>query len=255
MCQSLTPPSPPPAPPELGVLYEPSRVRSLLWSSPISLSLAASLLATPATVQVMRQPRTVTVALEGDFAPPPPPPGPGGAAPAETPRAENPAPSLNQEAVPELTPHTLPTEPIPVPEPALTASSLPQGEGIPGGAPVGVPGGVPGGVAGGKVGGVLGGKVGGIVPPRFDAAYLKNPAPEYPSLSRRMGEIGQVVLRVLVTPQGVADRMEIKNSSGYARLDQAALEAVRKWRFIPARQGEEPLSAWVIVPITFNLDA
>jgi protein TonB len=93
-----------------------------------------------------------------------------------------------------------------------------------------------------------------VVPPRFDVAYLNNPRPEYPRVSRRMGEHGKVMLRVYVTEQGTAERVEVRTSSGSQRLDQAARSAVEQWKFVPARQGDDPVAAWVIVPITFVLE-
>jgi len=93
-----------------------------------------------------------------------------------------------------------------------------------------------------------------LVLPRFDAAYLQNPPPAYPALARRLGEQGRVLLRVLVTAEGMADRVELKASSGTDRLDRAALDAVKRWRFVPARQGEQAVSAWVVVPISFSLE-
>ena len=92
-----------------------------------------------------------------------------------------------------------------------------------------------------------------VVQPRFDAAYLDNPRPPYPSVSRRLGEEGEVRLRVQVDPAGLAQQVEIQQGSGYPRLDQAALDTVRQWRFVPARQGNQPVAAWVIVPIQFTL--
>jgi protein TonB len=89
----------------------------------------------------------------------------------------------------------------------------------------------------------------------FDAAYLNNPAPVYPLMSRRNGEAGKVLLLVQVSKQGTAAQVEIKQSCGFARLDEAALEAVRKWRFIPARRGEEVIAASVVVPLTFRLNS
>jgi len=91
------------------------------------------------------------------------------------------------------------------------------------------------------------------VAPRFDAAYLDNPAPSYPPLSRRAGEQGRVLLRVHVTADGLADDVQVRESSGFARLDTAAQETVRRWRFVPARQGDRQVAAWVIVPINFAL--
>lgn len=89
---------------------------------------------------------------------------------------------------------------------------------------------------------------------RFDADYLKNPAPAYPPLSRRMGEEGKVILRVLVNPQGTADSVEIKTSSGSVRLDEAAQKTVRNWKFIPAKRGDTAVQSWVLVPIIFKLE-
>lgn len=89
--------------------------------------------------------------------------------------------------------------------------------------------------------------------PRFDTNYLLNPAPTYPALSRRLGEEGKVVLRVFVEPDGRPSQIEIKTSSDSPRLDQAALDAVWRWKFVPARRGEEALGAWVLVPLVFNL--
>lgn len=92
-----------------------------------------------------------------------------------------------------------------------------------------------------------------VTAPRFDAAYLNNPAPTYPPLSRRLGEQGRVLVRVFVNPNGAPTKVQLRESSGHPRLDAAAEEAVRGWRFVPARRGDEPVGAWVLVPITFNL--
>ena len=93
-----------------------------------------------------------------------------------------------------------------------------------------------------------------IIPPRFNADYLQNPAPAYPALARRMHEQGRVLIRVLVSADGVPERIELKASSGSTRLDNSALETIRTWKFVPARQGEQKIAAWVVVPITFALD-
>lgn len=94
-----------------------------------------------------------------------------------------------------------------------------------------------------------------VVPARFDADYLQNPAPVYPPMAKRMGEQGKVLLRAHVLPSGMPDAVEVKQSSGSPRLDQAAVEAVRRWRFVPARQGEEAVASWVLIPIVFNLES
>ncbi|MCX7218379.1 MAG: TonB family protein [Burkholderiales bacterium] len=89
----------------------------------------------------------------------------------------------------------------------------------------------------------------------FDAAYLNNPAPAYPLISRRQGEFGKVLLLVQVTPHGTAAQVEIKQSCGFPRLDEAALEAVRKWHFVPARHGDVAVAASVVVPLSFKLNS
>lgn len=89
---------------------------------------------------------------------------------------------------------------------------------------------------------------------RFDAAYLHNPHPAYPALSRRMGEEGKVLLKVRVTPDGRAAAVDVEKSSNFDRLDDAALRSVAHWRFVPAKRGEEAIEATVIVPIVFRLD-
>lgn len=93
-----------------------------------------------------------------------------------------------------------------------------------------------------------------IIPPVFGADYLHNPPPDYPAASKRLREEGKVMLRVFVSAAGVADKVEVERSSGSARLDSAAREAVRAWRFVPARQGGQAIPAWVIVPIQFSLE-
>lgn len=90
--------------------------------------------------------------------------------------------------------------------------------------------------------------------PRFYAAYLSNPPPVYPLAARRHGIEGRVLVRAEIQTDGSCSRVELKTSSGSNLLDQAALEAVRKWRFIPARKGSQVLVAWVEVPIAFKLE-
>lgn len=93
-----------------------------------------------------------------------------------------------------------------------------------------------------------------IEQPKFGVAYLNNPAPEYPRLARRMGEEGRVLLKVLVTEKGAANTVVIEKSSGFTRLDQSAIDAVKRWRFVPARKGNQALSAYVLVPVNFSLE-
>jgi protein TonB len=93
-----------------------------------------------------------------------------------------------------------------------------------------------------------------VAPPVFNAAYLRNPAPRYPASARRAGTQGTVTLRVQVTREGLAARVDVEKSSGSPHLDAAAVEAVKAWRFVPARQGAEPVESRVLVPIVFRLE-
>lgn len=90
--------------------------------------------------------------------------------------------------------------------------------------------------------------------PGLNADYLNNPAPVYPDSARRQGEQGRVLLRVLVDAAGSVQQTVLRKSSGFAALDQAALDAVKNWRFVPARRGVEAVAAWVVVPISFSLE-
>jgi protein TonB len=94
-----------------------------------------------------------------------------------------------------------------------------------------------------------------VEPPRFGAAYLNNPAPDYPLMARSSGQQGRVLLKVLVTENGAAETVVLATSSGFERLDQAAIEAVKKWSFIPAKRSSQPISAYVLVPVKFSLNS
>jgi len=94
-----------------------------------------------------------------------------------------------------------------------------------------------------------------ITPPAFNAAYLRNPPPAYPALARRNGEEGTVLLRVLVGRDGTPLKVEVDQSSRSRALDRAALDAVKDWRFAPARRGVENVEAWVRVPVSFRLES
>ena len=94
-----------------------------------------------------------------------------------------------------------------------------------------------------------------LVGARFDADYLHNPKPVYPAASRRLGEEGRVLLRVRVSAQGLPLSVDVRQSSGSPRLDEAARAAVERWRFVPAKQGTEAVESTVVVPLQFTLDS
>ncbi|UCV01047.1 energy transducer TonB [Acidovorax radicis] len=90
--------------------------------------------------------------------------------------------------------------------------------------------------------------------PSSDAAYLNNPKPSYPAISKRMGEQGKVVLRVLIGTDGLPQKVEISKSSGFDRLDRQAQEAVMRWRFVPGKRNGVPETMWNLVPVNFVLE-
>ena len=90
--------------------------------------------------------------------------------------------------------------------------------------------------------------------PSTDADYLNNPRPAYPPLSKRMGEQGKLVVRVLIGADGLPQKAEIRTSSGFERLDQAGLATVMKWRYVPGKRAGVPEAMWFNVPINFVLE-
>jgi protein TonB len=94
-----------------------------------------------------------------------------------------------------------------------------------------------------------------LIESRYDAATLNNPKPPYPLVARRHGAQGRVVLSVQVSASGTSNEVLLRRSSGHAVLDNAALQTVRHWRFVPARRGDTPVESWVDVPIIFRLES
>ena len=92
-----------------------------------------------------------------------------------------------------------------------------------------------------------------VTPASASAGYLKNPAPEYPSLAMRRGWEGTVLLRVHVLANGKPGEIQIQKSSGRDQLDAAALAAVKRWSFVPAKQGDVAQDGWDSVPIDFKI--
>lgn len=200
----------------------------------------------PAAVEappVVQAPPEPPSPLPAPLEPPPPPP----VATPEPPRPRlQPAPRKNEvRQTPQAEPRTLPEPqpavdtpaPVAAPSEPVAAPTRPQ----PTPAPTAATRSSPAPAA-------------PVTAARFDAAYLNNPPPLYPRVSRRMREEGRVLLRVFVTSDGTPGRIELSESSGSSRLDQAAEAAVASWRFVPARQGKRAIDAWVIVPIVFRLE-
>jgi periplasmic protein TonB len=77
--------------------------------------------------------------------------------------------------------------------------------------------------------------------------------PSYPSSARRLGIQGMTTLRVYIAADGRVTEVLIQESAGHPDLDSAAAEAVKRWRFEPARRGAEAVGVWVLLPVEFRL--
>ena len=203
------------------------------------------------------------------------------------PRAElEPEPEPKQEPKDEakiVESQVSPAAPPPPPPPPLFVAAIPTltsdtsaddpyaqvdgggADGVEAGAAGGVEAGVAGGVKGGVPRGTKTGVVGGvasvaarkplpIIGPSYNAAYLHNTPPAYPAMARRNGLQGRAIIRVLVGLDGHPQRVRLQTSSGTSILDDAAIEAVQLWTFVPARQGTMAIAAEVDVPLVFRLE-
>ena len=90
--------------------------------------------------------------------------------------------------------------------------------------------------------------------PSSDADYLQNPKPAYPAISRRLNEQGRTTVRVLIGTDGQPQRAEIGKSSGFNRLDDAAVATVMRWRYVPGKRGGVAEAMWFNVPINWVLE-
>ncbi len=170
--------------------------------------------------------------------PPPPPPEPEQPVedpdaakpppkPVEKPKVEKPKPVKKPEPVkkavapapPVPAAPSTPTPPAPTPAPAAPAPAAPVKESA---------------------------AISGL-------ASLGNPPPEYPGAALRKGMEGRVILRIKVMPNGRAGTVEVTKSSGKQVLDDAAVETVRNWKFIPAKRGDTPIEGFATQTIDFKL--
>ena len=77
--------------------------------------------------------------------------------------------------------------------------------------------------------------------------------PRYPESARRRGIEGTALLKMRITAQGSVADVQLERSAGHPELDESAMEAVRRWRFNPARRDGEPVAVWVLIPVEFKL--
>jgi periplasmic protein TonB len=93
-----------------------------------------------------------------------------------------------------------------------------------------------------------------VVLPSSDGEYLHNPKPIYPSMSKRLGEQGNVDIRIFVSAEGLPQKVELLKTSGFERLDQAALAVVTRWTFVPGKRGGVPEAMWMSTKIKFEME-
>lgn len=175
------------------------------------------------------------------------------------PRVEPPSPAPAPAPAPEPTPKPVPRKverprpaprPLAVPDPAPAPPTAPVGatQPQPPAPPVAAP------VAAAPSPAPAPAAPARVELPSTNADYLQNPVPPYPAISKRLGEQGKVVLRVLIAPDGTAREAEFVQRSGYERLDEAARTTVLKWRYVPGKRGGVPEAMWFNVPINFVLE-
>jgi len=192
----------------------------------------------PIEIQLVAPPAPRTVAPPPPPAiptpPPPKPPPPPPPKPKPKPKpVPKPAPKPKPKPAPPPPPEPVvaPTPPAPAP-PAPAAPSAPVAPAAPVAAPVEVP----------------------VVPAHTRATSKRNPKPEYPSIARRRGWEGKVLLRIHVGADGLPGRVEVATSSGREVLDESAVRTVKRWTFTPAMRGAEPVDSELTLSIVFKLD-
>jgi len=162
--------------------------------------------------------------------PPPPPDLPPPVFPLEAPPPEPPKPKVEHEPPKPKPPPPKPVQ-KPAPAPRPPADAQPQ-QAVP--APAGPPA-APKTVSAWQLG------------------YLVPPNPIYPARSRKAGEEGKVMIRVLVDVSGRPSQVSLQASSGHSALDESALSAVRAAQFRPYAEGGLPQAVWFLIPINFVL--
>ncbi len=224
--------------------------RAFTWIFAASLTLHATFAAGLRANAAARPARAPLQKIDIEFAkPPPPPPPPEPQLPppelARVPKVHAPKPVAR---VSDVKPKEVVEEPPPEIGSALPASDegtlppAPPGTGEPGLMPAAAPPPPPPPPPP------------PVIEPKEGANYLKNPRPPYPRSALREGWEGKVVLRVKVLPDGKVGGALVQKSAGHSVFDEAALDIVKSWTFVPATQGGKPIVGWVAVPFEFRLD-
>jgi periplasmic protein TonB len=157
--------------------------------------------------------------------------------------ASKPTPVVKKAATPKVTPSPTPAPaPVeqPVAAPAPTVAAAPSTPEPPAAAPV-APAAPPAPIA--------------PAPPKTVSGveYVQPPQPDYPPISKRMGEEGKVMLRVLVSERGRPEKVDIQKSSGFTRLDEAARQAAMRAMFKPHLEDGKPVAVYALIPINFSI--
>ena len=207
--------------------------------------------------QLIEPPRPKVEPPEPKITPPPPrlspPPRPSPQLPAQPPQeVKRPVAKTPAMAVAPL-PIAV-TEPTPAPN-APTGSTAPPLKPAPAAPPLAVAAATPGTAPAAAPAAPVAAPAAPVVQlPSSDADYLQNPSPPYPAISRRLNEQGKTVVRVLIGADGQPQRAEIGKSSGFARLDEAAMATVMRWRYVPGKRGGVADAMWFNVPINWVLE-
>jgi periplasmic protein TonB len=242
--------------------------RKRWWMFPLSLFLHALVIGVIVGMSYWMveavQPPPIPVTLYS-AAPPPPPPPPAAARkkaepkpPEEKPKPVEKPKEVQPTQVPEEEPQ--PQEQVEGADETQTPDTV---EGEEGGMEGGVEGGVAGGVEGGVVGGVIGGTPGGTIggtgdEPMRITAEVKQPQlinkvePPYPELARRAKIQGVVVLEAVITKEGNVEEVKVLRSL-HPVMDQAAINAVKKWKYKPAMFNGNPVKVYFTVTVNFKL--
>jgi periplasmic protein TonB len=189
-------------------------------------------------------------------APPPPPPPP-----------PPPAPTQVIKVRPQV--HLMQNNQLVAPKVIPKEVKIIKEEAEPDPSALGMQGGVPGGVAGGSMGGVLGGVIGGAggapPPPKptqtrirqggavTAASLINRVQPVYPPLARQTRVSGTVRLHAIISKDGSVQQLEVM--SGHPLLVQAALDAVRQWRYRPTLLNGEPVEVDTTIDVIFSLNS
>lgn len=228
----------------------------------------------PVMVDLVEAPRPPVIPMQPPPAPPPPPPPPEPEpAPepepvvAEPPPAPEPKPVFEvkkpkpkppkpkpkpkpQEPPPPPPPPEPPPPAPPAPEPPPPAPPTPPAPAAP---PTQEPANAPANARYDPGSGTPGKQDLPVLSDK-QVSYLRKPNPVYPAFSKRAGETGTVMLRMLVDEKGVPVKIDIEKSSGFPRLDQAAVTAAKASRYTPHVRDGKPQQMIARVPIVFDLE-